>query len=50
MPKGQSLYHKYPDYRVDLEPGGQLRIAELPDLCRRRSRTACSSESVANFG
>lgn len=20
MPKGESLYHKYPDYRVDLEP------------------------------
>ena len=21
MPRGESLYHKYPDYRVDLEPG-----------------------------
>ena len=20
MPKGESLYHRYPDYRVDLEP------------------------------
>ena len=23
MPKGQSLYHKYPDYRVDLEASDQ---------------------------
>lgn len=28
MPKGQSLYHKVPDYRVDLEPNPKrVRIA-----------------------
>jgi uncharacterized protein (DUF427 family) len=29
MPKRESLYSKYPDYRVDLEPGSERFIARL---------------------
>lgn len=36
MPKGQSLFHKYPDYRVDLEP------------CAERVRVTCGGEVLAD--
>lgn len=31
MPKGQSAYHKYPDYRVDLEVSGALARVRVDD-------------------
>ena len=38
MPKRESLYHKYPDYRVDLEPSGE------------RVRVRLGGELIAVFG
>ena len=32
MPKGESLYQKYPDYRVDLEPSGVRVLVRLGDV------------------
>ena len=29
MPRGESLYHKYPDYRVDLSDGAERVVATL---------------------
>ena len=29
MPKGESLYHEFPDYRVDLEPSGRRVVVRF---------------------
>ncbi len=29
MPKGESLYHRFPDYRVDLDPSGRRVVVRF---------------------
>lgn len=40
MPKGESLYHRYPDYRVDLEPHPRRVRASLGEVAVADSRRA----------
>jgi uncharacterized protein (DUF427 family) len=46
MPKRESLYHEYPDYRVDLEPGVQrVRVSWNGKLLADSERTLLVRET-----
>jgi uncharacterized protein (DUF427 family) len=46
MPKGESLYHKYPDHRVDLEPSHQrIRVLLAGEVVADSARTLTVRES-----
>ncbi len=46
MPKGQSLYHKVPHYRVDLEPNPKrVRVAVGPETIAESARSLTMLET-----
>ncbi len=46
MPKGQSLYHKYPDYRVDLDPNAdRIRVKFAGEVIADSTRTLTVRET-----
>jgi uncharacterized protein (DUF427 family) len=46
MPKGESLFHKYPDHRVDLEPSDQrIRVRAGGEIVADSARTLTVRES-----
>ena len=46
MPKGESLYHKYPDYRVDLDPSRErVRVCFNGELIADSAKTLIVRET-----
>ena len=46
MPKGESLYHKYPDYRVDLDPSRErVRVRFNGELIADSAKTLIVRET-----
>ena len=46
MPKGQSLYHQHPDYRVDLEPSDEhVRVRFAGEVVADSNRTLVVRET-----
>ena len=46
MPRGQSLYHKFPDYRVDLEPSSErIRVRFNGEVVADSARTLTVRET-----
>jgi uncharacterized protein (DUF427 family) len=46
MPRGESLYHRYPDYRVDLEPSSRrIRITLEGEVIADSTRTLIVRET-----
>ena len=46
MPRGKSLYHEYPDYRVDLEPSSKrIRVELNGELIAESDRTLIVRET-----
>ena len=46
MPRGESLYHRYPDYRVDLEPSDRrLRVSVAGRVVAESARTLVVRET-----
>jgi uncharacterized protein (DUF427 family) len=46
MPKGQSLYHQHPDYRVDLEPSDErVRVRFAGEIVADSTRTLVVRET-----
>ena len=46
MPKGESLYHKYPDYRVDLDPSRErVRLRFNGELIADSAKTLIVRET-----